>query len=72
MIGLRRKNISNDKINKIKRLFSIIFEDNHLMENLKKIPQEIANDEIIKDIIHFLNSDKKRPVCKPQNLNENN
>ena len=42
------------------------------MENLKKIPQEIANDEIIKDIIHFLNSDKKRPVCKPQNLNENN
>lgn len=72
VIGLRRKNISNDKINKIKRLFSIIFEDNHLMENLKKIPQEIANDEIIKDIIHFLNSDKKRPVCKPQNLNENN
>ena len=72
VIGLRRKNISNDKINKIKRLFSIIFEDNHLMENLKKIPQEIANDEIIKDIIHFLNSDKKRPVCKPQNLDENN
>ena len=72
VIGLRRKNISNDKINKIKKLFSIIFEDNHLMENLKKIPKEIANDEIIKDIIHFLNSDKKRPVCKPQNLDENN
>ena len=72
VIGLRRKNISNDKINKIKKLFSIIFEDNHLMENLKKTPKEIANDEIIKDIIHFLNSDKKRPVCKPQNLDENN
>ena len=42
------------------------------MENLKKVPEEIINDEIIKDIIDFLNSDKKRPICKPLNVDENN
>jgi len=72
LIGLRRKNISNDKINKLKKLFSIIFQDNYHMENLKKVPEEIISDEIIKDIIDFLNSDKKRPICKPLNVDENN
>ena len=42
------------------------------MENLKKVPKEIISDDIVKDIIDFLNSDKKRPICKPININENN
>ena len=73
IIGLRRKNISNEKINKVKKTFDIIFQDNNHMENLKKIPEEISNDEIIKDIINFLNTDKKRPICTPQKyIDENN
>ena len=43
------------------------------MKNLKKIPEEISNDEIIRDIINFLNKDKKRPICTPQKyIDENN
>ena len=73
IIGLRRKNISNEKINKVKKTFDIIFQDNNHMKNLKKIPEEISNDEIIRDIINFLNTDKKRPICTPQKyIDENN
>ena len=72
VIGLRRKNVSNDKINNVKKAFDIIFKDIFHMENIKKIPEEIINDELVKDMINFLNSDKKRPICKPVNTDENN
>ena len=73
IIGLRRKNVSNEKIKRIKKTFSIIFKDSYYMENLKKIPNEILNDEIVKDIINFLIENKKRPICAPQgNIDENN
>ena len=72
MIGLRRKNVSNNKINNVKKAFSIIFQDNNHMENVKKIPSDMINDELIKDILQFLNSDKKRPICTPKEKDENN
>ena len=72
MIGLRRKNISNSRINNVKKAFSILFQDNNHMENIKKIPSDMINDELIKDILEFLNSDKKRPICTPREKDENN
>ena len=52
MIGLRRKNISNNKINNVKKAFSILFQDNNHMENIKKIPSDMVNDEI-KEYLNF-------------------
>ena len=72
IIGLRRKNFSNEKINKVKKTFDIIFKDRNYMDNLKKIPNEILDDEIVRDITNFLNVNKKRPICAPQKIDENN
>ena len=52
--------------------FDIIYKDNNHMANIKDIPKEIINDDCVKDIINFLNSDKKRPICTSQDNNENN
>ena len=48
MIGLRRKNISNNKINNVKKAFSIIFQDNNHMENIKMRKQNLLLVIIIK------------------------
>ena len=71
LIGLRRKNVSNDKINKLKKAFDCIFQNKYYMENLKKLPNEIFEEKRVKDIIIFLNNDKKRPICTPLDLDEN-
>ena len=72
IIGLRRKNISNNRINNIKKTFDIIYKDNNHMANIKDIPEEIINDDCVKEIVNFLNSDKKRPICTSQDNDENN
>ena len=72
IIGLRRKNIPNNKINKVKEAFDFIFQNKHHMDNVNKLPNEISKEEIVKDIIDFLNNDKKRPICTPLSLDENN
>jgi UDP-N-acetylglucosamine acyltransferase len=72
IIGLRRKNISNSRINNIKKTFDIIYKDNNHMANIKDIPEEIINDDCVREIVNFLNSDKKRPICTSQDNDENN
>ena len=42
------------------------------MDNVNKLPNEISKEKIVKDIIDFLNNDKKRPICTPLSLDENN
>ena len=71
IIGLRRKNISNEKIKKLKETFDFIFKNEYYMENLKNLPEKLFNDEIVKDIVNFLNNDKKRPICTPLRIDEN-
>jgi UDP-N-acetylglucosamine acyltransferase len=65
LIGLRRKNISNEKIISLSNAYKEIFKTENLTENLKNLNGEFKNNILVNDIINFINKDKKRPICTP-------
>ena len=65
LIGLRRKNISNKDILELSEAYKEIFKTDKLSENLSKLNGSFQNNELVKDIVNFINKDKKRPICSP-------
>jgi UDP-N-acetylglucosamine acyltransferase len=66
LIGLRRKKYENQKIMGLDRAYKEIFSSKNLHENLTKINGEYKNNELVKEVIAFIEKDKKRPICSPQ------
>ena len=67
LIGLRRSKVSNDNIKKIQLAYEIIFKTSSFRENIKQLSNDLKNNEFVKKIINFINSDKKRPISLPLN-----
>mgnify|MGYP001381626737 CR=1 FL=1 len=67
LIGLRRKKYDNKKIMELDRAYKEIFSSKNLHENLSKINGEYKNNELVSEVIRFIEKDKKRPICSPQN-----
>ena len=65
LIGLRRKNIPNKEILVLSEAYKEIFKNENLTENLKNLNAEIKKNGLVKDVIEFLEKDKKRPICTP-------
>ena len=65
LIGLRRKNIPNKDIIKLTTAYKEIFKTNKLNENLNKLNGDFRDNNLVNDIIEFINKDKKRPICTP-------
>ena len=65
IIGLRRSNVSNENIKKIQLAYEIIFRTPIFRENIKALNSDLKNNEFVKKIINFINSDKKRPISLP-------
>ena len=65
LIGLRRRNIPNKEILILNDAYKEIFKNENLTENLKKLDSNLKNNELVQDIIKFLEKDKKRPICTP-------
>ena len=65
LIGLRRKNISNKDILELSEAYKEIFKTDKLSENLSKLNGSFQNNELVKDVVNFINKDKKRPICSP-------
>ena len=65
LVGLRRKKYENKKIMELNDAYSKIFSSNNLQENLSKINGEYKENELIKEVINFIEKDKKRPICTP-------
>ena len=65
LIGLRRKNIPNKEILVLTEAYKEIFKDENLTTNLKNLKQEIRKNELVSDVVNFLEKDKKRPICTP-------
>ena len=68
LIGLRRSKVSNDNIKKMKLGYNTIFKSANFRENIENLSPDIKNNEYIKKILDFINSDKKRPISLPQNI----
>ena len=67
LIGLRRSKVSNDNIKKIQLAYEIIFKTSSFRENIEQLNNDLKNNEFVKKIINFINSDKKRPISLPIN-----
>ena len=65
LIGLRRKNIPNKEIISLSEAYKEIFKNEYLTENLKNLNIELRSNKLVKDVINFLEKDKKRPICTP-------
>ncbi len=65
LIGLRRKNIPNKEILVLTEAYKEIFKDENLTTNLKNLNQDFRKNELVNDVIKFLEKDKKRPICTP-------
>ena len=42
-----------------------IFKSENLHENLNKLNGEFKNNIYVKEVVDFINKDKKRPICTP-------
>tara|TARA_B100000963_G_scaffold319794_1_gene301920 strand:- start:6 stop:788 length:783 start_codon:yes stop_codon:yes gene_type:complete len=65
LIGLRRKNIPNKEIINLSDAYKEIFKNENLTENLSKLSNEFKKNELVKEIVEFIEKDKKRPICTP-------
>ena len=72
LIGLRRAKISNEDIKLLQKFYNTVFVDQNFRSNLDKIDKNHRENKYVKIIIDFINSDKKRPISLPININENN
>ena len=67
LIGLRRKKYDNKKIMGLDKAYKEIFKSKNLYENLSKINGEYKDNELVSEVIRFIEKDKKRPICSPKN-----
>ena len=67
LIGLRRHKYDNQKIIGLDRAYKEIFSSKNLHENLSKINGEFKDNELVGEVIQFIEKDKKRPICSPEN-----
>ncbi len=65
LIGLRRKNIPNKEILILTEAYKEIFKDENLTTNLKNLNEEYRKNDLVNDVVKFLEKDKKRPICTP-------
>ncbi len=65
LIGLRRKNISNKEILILNDAYKEIFKSENLHENLNKLNGEFKDNTFVREVVDFINKDKKRPICTP-------
>ena len=65
LIGLRRKNIPNKEIMTLSDAYKEIFKNENLTENLKNLDQNFKKNDLVRDVVNFLEKDKKRPICTP-------
>ncbi len=65
VVGLRRNNVLNKDIIGLTNAYKEIFISEKLNENLKKLNGDFKHNIYVKEIIDFINKDKKRPICTP-------
>ena len=65
LIGLKRKRYDYKKIKELDEAFKKIFSSKNLHINLSKINGEYRENDLVKEVINFIERDKKRPICTP-------
>ena len=70
LIGLRRKNIPLKEIYLLTDAYNEIFKNENLTENLKNLTKKFRNNELVKEIIEFMEKDNKKDQFVPRFQNK--
>jgi UDP-N-acetylglucosamine acyltransferase len=65
VIGLRRDKVQNKEIIGLTEAYKEIFKSKSLSENLSKLNGKFKDNILVKEVLEFINKDKKRPICTP-------
>jgi len=65
LIGLRRKKVPNKEIMILSDAYKEIFKSENLTENLSNLSNEFTDNELVAEVVEFIEKDKKRPICTP-------
>ena len=65
VVGLRRSKVLNKDIIGLTDAYKEIFKTENLNENLNKLNGNFKENQLVRDVIEFINKDKKRPICTP-------
>jgi UDP-N-acetylglucosamine acyltransferase len=65
LIGLRRAKFENKDILGLSEAYKKIFSTKNIRENISKLNGSYQNNPLVKNIIDFINKDKKRSICTP-------
>ena len=65
IIGLRRDKIQNKEIIGLTEAYKEIFKSKNLSENISKLNGKFKDNILVKEVLEFINKDKKRPICTP-------
>ena len=65
VVGLRRDKVSNKDILGLTDAYKEIFKTESLSENLENLNGKYTDNPLVKDVLDFINKDKKRPICTP-------
>ena len=65
LIGLRRKKFPNKKIMILSDAYKEIFKNENLTKNLSNLSKEFKDNELVEEVVRFIEKDKKRPICTP-------
>jgi UDP-N-acetylglucosamine acyltransferase len=65
IVGLRRNKVSNKEIIGLTEAYKEIFKTESLNENLSKLNGNFKENSLVKEVVEFINKNKKRPICTP-------
>ena len=65
VVGLRRSKVSNKEIIVLTDAYKEIFKTESLNDNLNELNREFKLNTLVKEVVEFINKDKKRPICTP-------
>ena len=65
VIGLRRDKVHNKEIIGLTEAYKEIFKSKNLSENVSKLNGKFKDNILVKEVLEFINKDKKRPICTP-------
>jgi len=65
LIGLRRTNIPNKEIMNLSEAYKEIFKNENLTDNLNNLNEDFKKNELVLEVVNFLEKNKKRPICTP-------
>jgi UDP-N-acetylglucosamine acyltransferase len=50
---------------KLSDAYKEIFKNENLTENLNNLSEDLKKNELVLEVVKFLEKDKKRPICTP-------